>query len=220
MSRAFARFLSFVAHPLLVLSYVLLLQMALDPCSFGARQMSDPQSVVLLMSVFVCTVVLPGFAVALMKPLGLIKSLEMEDKQDRIGPYIVSGVFYLWLVKNLLSDGQTPQLYVIFALGATIGLFLAFLINIFSKISAHAVGMGGLVAMLLFLVVDWNDAGIVVPLPGGGLQISTFVVLILGIVLAGLVGTARLALKAHEPADIYRGYAVGFVSILLAAWVV
>ncbi|HNL40506.1 MAG TPA: hypothetical protein PKH43_15250, partial [Saprospiraceae bacterium] len=163
---------------------------------------------------------LPGFAVALMKPLGLIKSLEMEDKQDRIGPYIVSGVFYLWLVKNLLSDGQTPQLYVIFALGATIGLFLAFLINIFSKISAHAVGMGGLVAMLLFLVVDWNDAGIVVPLPGGGLQISTFVVLILGIVLAGLVGTARLALKAHEPADIYRGYAVGFVSILLAAWVV
>ncbi|MFN8303086.1 MAG: hypothetical protein U0U46_11365 [Saprospiraceae bacterium] len=220
MSRAFARFLSFVAHPLLVLSYVLLLQMALDPFSFGARQMSDPQSVVLLMSVFVCTVVLPGFAVALMKPLGLIKSLEMEDKQDRIGPYIVSGVFYLWLVKNLLSDGQTPQLYVIFALGATIGLFLAFLINIFSKISAHAVGMGGLVAMLLFLVVDWNDAGIVVPLPGGGLQISTFVVLILGIVLAGLVGTARLALKAHEPADIYRGYAVGFVSILLAAWVV
>ncbi|HNM26245.1 MAG TPA: hypothetical protein PKL15_12480, partial [Saprospiraceae bacterium] len=184
MSRAFARFLSFVAHPLLVLSYVLLLQMALDPFSFGARQMSDPQSVVLLMSVFVCTVVLPGFAVALMKPLGLIKSLEMEDKQDRIGPYIVSGVFYLWLVKNLLSDGQTPQLYVIFALGATIGLFLAFLINIFSKISAHAVGMGGLVAMLLFLVVDWNDAGIVVPLPGGGLQISTFVVLILGIVLA------------------------------------
>lgn len=220
MSRALARFLSFVAHPLLVLTYVLILQLALDPYAFGARRMSDPQSVVLLMSVFVCTVLLPGFAVALMKPLGLIKSLEMDDKQDRIGPYIVSGVFYLWLVKNLLSDGQTPQLYVIFALGATTGLFLAFLINIFSKISAHAVGMGGFVAMLMFMVMDWNDSGIVLPVPGGILQISMFVLLILAIVLAGLVGTARLALRAHEPADVYRGYAIGFVSILLASWVV
>ncbi|MCC7507246.1 MAG: hypothetical protein IT259_18210 [Saprospiraceae bacterium] len=216
MSRTFAHIISFVAHPLLVLSYILVLLLVLDPYAFGARRITDPQAMVLLISVFVCTFVLPGFAVALMKPLGLIKSLQMHDKQDRIGPYIVSGVFFLWLVKNLLSDGQTPRLFVVFTLGATIGLFLAFLINIFSKISAHAVGMGGFVAMLLLMVVHWNESGVVIPVPGGILQISLLVVLALGIVLAGLTGTARLVLRAHEPADVYRGYVVGILAVLIA----
>ncbi len=216
MNRSFAHFLSYVGHPLLVLTYALLILLALDPYAFGVRNMADPKAVVLVVSVFVCTFLLPGFGVALMKPLGLIKSLSMPDKQERIGPYIVSGVFYLWLVKNLLSEGQTPQLYTVFTLGATIGLFLAFLVNIFTKISAHAVGMGGFVAMILLMVLQWNDAGIVVPVPGGILQFSLLVVLVLGVLLAGMVGTARLTLNAHEPADVYRGYAVGFVAVLVA----
>jgi membrane-associated phospholipid phosphatase len=33
------------------------------------------------------------------------------------------------------------------------------------------------------------------------------------------VGTARLALGAHTPADLYRGYAAGAVAVLLAAMV-
>jgi membrane-associated phospholipid phosphatase len=41
------------------------------------------------------------------------------------------------------------------------------------------------------------------------------VVLALGILFAGLVGTARLALKAHSPAELYIGYGVGCVAILI-----
>ena len=41
-------------------------------------------------------------------------------------------------------------------LGATIALFIAFFINIFSKISAHAVGMGGLVAMVLISIISFS----------------------------------------------------------------
>lgn len=216
MNRSLAQLVSFVAHPLLVLTYMLLILLWVDPYAFGVRHVGDPKAVVLTISVFVCTFLLPGIGVLLMKPLGLIKSLEMSDKQERTGPYIVTGVFYLWLVKNLMSETHTPELYTRFVLGAAIGLFLAFFVNIFSKISAHAVGMGGFVAMLLLLIVEGGSSGVSISTPAGAWQFSLLTLLAAGILLAGWTGMARLSLAAHQPADIYRGYAVGFLSVLLA----
>jgi membrane-associated phospholipid phosphatase len=217
MNKTLARLLSLLFHPLLVLTYALLLLMLINPYAFSVRSVADKRAMVLLLSVFSTSFMLPAFGVALMKPLGLIKTWQMEDKMERTGPYILSGVFYLWLYKNLLSNGQAPDLFATCALGATIGLFLAFFVNIFTKISAHAVGMGGLVAMLLLAMKTWGGGMFDVPALGGILQLSLNVVLAIIVVLAGLVGTARLALGAHEPRDLYRGYAVGIVAVLLAA---
>jgi len=216
MNRTLARFFSVVGHPLLMLTYSLLLLLTLNPYAFSVRSLTDKPAMLLLISVFTTSFVLPGFGVALLKPLGLVKSLALADKQERIGPYILSGVFYLWLYKNLASGGQTPALYTTFVLGATIGLFFAFFVNIFTKISAHAVGMGGLIAMLLMTGSVWGDTVFNIPMFGGAVQLSLNVVLALVVILAGLVGTARLALGAHTPADLYRGYAAGFVAMLLA----
>ncbi|HRI59905.1 MAG TPA: hypothetical protein PK228_09280 [Saprospiraceae bacterium] len=216
MNKTLARLISILFHPLLVLTYVLLLLMAVNPYAFSARSLTDKSAMILLISVFSTSFVLPAFGTALMKPLGLIKTLQMEDKLDRTGPYILTGIFYLWLYKNLDSTGQAPALFNSFVLGATIGLFFAFFINIFTKISAHAVGMGGMVAMLLMTDRAWEGAAIGLPAFGGAIQLSLNAVLALTAVLAGLVGTARLALGAHKPADMYRGYAAGVVAVLLA----
>lgn len=216
MNRTLATIISFLGHPLLILTYVLLILMAVNPFAFGVSDMADPKAVVLALSVFGATFIIPGFGVALMKPLGLIKSLHMEDKQDRTGPYIICGVFYLWLFKNLLSNGHAPALYAKFVLGATIALFLAFFINIFTKISAHAAGMGGMVVMLLLTALNWQSASFAIPVFNGTLQLSLLALSAFVIVLAGLVGTARLALGAHEPADLYRGYGAGILAVLLA----
>lgn len=216
MNRTLAHFFSIVGHPLLMLTYSLLLLLALNPYAFSVRSLTDKPAMLLLISVFTTSFVLPGFGVALLKPLGLVKSLALADKQERIGPYILSGVFYLWLYKNLASGGQAPALYTTFVLGATIGLFFAFFVNIFTKISAHAVGMGGLIAMLLMTGSVWGDTVFNIPMFGGAVQLSLNVVIALAVILAGLVGTARLALGAHTPADLYRGYAAGFVAMLLA----
>ena len=45
-------------------------------------------------------------------------------------------------------------------------------------------------------------------------------VVAIGIVLAGAVGASRLALGAHTPADLYRGYGVGFAAVVLASFMV
>ncbi len=216
MNLTLARILSYLGHPLLVLTYILLLLLAVNPFAFSARSITDHRAMLLLISVFTTTFLLPGFGVALMKPLGFIRSLEMESKQERIGPYIITGIFYLWLFKNLFSGAQVPSLFAVCVLGATVGLFFAFFVNIFTKISAHATGMGGLVAMVLLATVEWRGAGMGIPMFDGSLQISLTVLLALTVLFAGLIGTARLALKAHVPEDLYRGYTAGFRAVMLA----
>lgn len=220
MNRTLARILSFLGHPLLILTYILLLLLAINPYAFSARHMTDKRAMLLLISVFTTTFMLPGFGVALLKPLGFIDSLDMESKQERIGPYIITGIFYLWLFKNLFSGAQVPSLFSVCVLGATIGLFFAFFINIFTKISAHATGMGGLVAMVLLTTIEWRGLGVSLPVWGGSLQISLTALLAATILLAGLIGTARLALRAHVPVDLYRGYTAGFFAVMIAEFLI
>jgi hypothetical protein len=217
MNRTLAQALSYLGHPLLIVTYALLVLLAVNPFAFGVRQITDPRAFLLLLSVFGSTFLIPGFGVALMKPLGLIRSLEMQDKQERTGPFIITGVFYLWVFKNLASGGNTPVLFAEFMLGATIALFLAFFFNIFTKISIHATGMGGLTAMMILLLREWPGAVLSIPLFGGALQISLTLLLAAAIVFAGLVCTARLALGAHSLNEIYHGFAAGMVAVMVAA---
>jgi hypothetical protein len=204
---------------MLVLTYMLLILLAYNPFAFGVRTIADPKAVVLILSVLFTTVVIPGFGLIAMKPLGLIKSVQLDDRQDRTGPYIISGIFFLWLFKNVSAGGVAPELFSKFVLGATIGLFLDFFINIFIKISAHATGMGGLVAMLLVTNLSWNPNLFELHMFGGTLQLSMLALLAVGIVFAGLVGSARLALSAHTPVQLYLGYIVGFISVVVANWI-
>ena len=219
MNKTLAQLLSILFHPLLVLTYALLLLMALNPYAFSVRSLGDKRAMILFISVFSTSFMLPAFGTALMKPLGLIKTWEMKDKLERTGPYILSGIFYLWLYKNLDATDQAPALFNQFVLGATIGLFFAFFFNIFTKISAHAVGMGGLFGMLLLTDRAWGGGILNVSAFGGTFQLSLNMLLAIVAILAGLVGTARLTLGAHVPADLYRGYAAGFVAVLLASLV-
>ncbi len=218
MPRSLALLLSIIGHPLLVPTYALLLLLSIDPYAFGVHSMHDKQAVFLIISVFTTSALIPGIGIAVMKPLGFVHSLESPDRQDRTGPYIVTGVFYLWLFKNLSAGTQVPKIYLICLLGATIGLFLAFFINIFTKISAHATGMGGLAGMLLLTAFLWPGQALSFPVFGGVVQISLTAAAAGMVLIAGLVGSARLVLKAHVLQDLWQGYAVGISAVWLAKW--
>jgi len=211
MHPSIARTLSFLGHPLLVLTYMLLIMLVINPFAFGAQHMGDKRTVILFFYVVSTTFLIPGLGVSLLKPLGLVQSFEMRDKQERIGPYIITGIFYLWMYKNF-ANGVVPELYAKFVLGATVGLFFAFFANIFFKISAHATGMGGFIAMVLLLAFEWSGS----VLAAGPMLFSMNAILVLVIVFAGLVGSARLALGGHKPAELWLGYLSGFVAVLLA----
>lgn len=218
MSVGFARFFSAIGHPLFLMTYTLLFLLCVNPYAFGVSGPGDHRAILLTISVFATTCLLPGLGIALMKPLGLLNNLEMPDQQERIGPYIIGGVFYLWLYINLSKGGQTPPLFNGLVLGSTIALFVCFFANIFTKISVHAAGVGGLVAMVLLTMTHWEERTFDFGAFGGTVSVSLLVMLALAVLLAGLVGTARLAMDAHTPSQLYRGFAAGFICAFIGVW--
>lgn len=213
-----AKIISVLFHPLLILTYMLVLFLLVNPYVFGIHSIQEPFGMQLVLRVFLSSFFIPLVAVLMLRFTGLVQSLEMPERQERIIPYIVTGIFYLWLFRNLVDNTTIPRLFSSFALGTTISLFLAFFINLFSKISAHAVGMGGIIGMIVLLMNYFPDYNVVqLPLSGGDvLEVSTTIVLMLALLLAGVVGSSRLSLKAHEPLDLYGGYFVGFVGQMIA----
>jgi hypothetical protein len=153
----------------------------------------------------------------MMKALGMVDSFELKDKQERIGPYIITGIFYLWIFVNFKNNSQIPSAFTTFVLGSTIALFIAFFLNIFTKISAHAVGMGGLIGMVTILMIlyDYHSFSFEIAYVGN-IEMGLSTLLMMVIMLAGMVGSARLLLKAHVPSQVYAGYVVGFSSQFFA----
>jgi hypothetical protein len=209
--------ISYLFHPLLMVTYMLALLLLINPYLFGVGAISDKAAKLLLLQVFLSTFFIPAFAVVMLRLVGMLQSLEMPTRQERIVPYVITGIFYLWLARNFLGNPQIPTAFTCFVLGSTIALFLAFFMNIFSKISAHAVGMGGLVGMVVVTMLFFSYGAFSIHTNAfGTLEVSMSSVLIAAVLLAGLVGTARLLLQAHEPMDLYGGYLVGFASQLIA----
>lgn len=205
--------ISYLFHPLLMLTYILVLILLANPFLFGIRHFSEGSKLILLTLLY--TYLYPAFAVLMMKALGMIDSLEMKTKNERIGPFLATGIFYLWFFRNIYSDPNMPIAFIAAVLGATIGLFIAFFVNIFYKISLHAVGVGGLIGVS-FITISYFSYGIMPIDKLGLIQISTYYLLFATILISGAVGTARLVLKAHRPQEIYFGYLLGFATQLLS----
>lgn len=213
--RTLAQIFSWIFHPLLILTYMLIFLLVVNPYPFGVPEWKD--RLPLIAEVFANTFLIPAFALIMFRLVGFAKSMEMKTTQERIGPYIASGVLYLWLFVNLQHHPNVPSPYKSFVLGATISLFMAFFINNFSKISAHAVGMGGLLGMILIAIENYYGGSFTLA-PAGWFEwrLDMLDALLLVILAAGIVGSSRLLLRAHEPMEVYGGYLVGFGGQLLA----
>lgn len=216
MTRILAQFTSIIMHPLFIIGYVLLFLIYANPYIFG---FSGPKAQGLVMiSVLTISVMFPLIAIIMMKALGLISSLEMPDKRERIGPLIITGLFYMWLYVNVRNNDNIPGALSFFVLGSTIAVFIALTINSFTKISLHAIAAGGFLMGMTFIVYNWTYGYIDIPIPFLDLEWrwSDRMVMLVVILLSGAVGTARLYLKAHVQDEIYGGYIVGILAQIIA----
>jgi len=216
MARIIAKFTSIIMHPLFIIGYVLIFLILANPYIFG---FSGPKAQgLVLISVLTISVMFPMIAILMMKALGLISSLEMPDKKERIGPLIITGLFYMWLYVNIRNNDNIPAALSFFVLGCTIAVFIALTINSFTKISLHAIAGGGFLTGMLFIVYHWTYGYVDIPLPFLGLEWrwSDRMVMLVVMLLSGAIGTARLYLKAHRQDEIYGGYIVGILAQLIA----
>lgn len=206
--RALAMIISIIFHPLFVLSYAYVLLAYFNPFLFGEASTERIFALgklnskgLLFVHLLSFSCIIPLVGVLLMRGLGMVRTLSLTTQDERKIPYILTGLFYMALVAQSSTTGL-PLEIKIFILGATIALFVAFFINLFTKISMHTVGMGGFLAMIIIIIARSY----------GGAEFL-FIFAILG---CGLVGTSRLLLGAHQVSDIYGGYFVGFLAQFVA----
>lgn len=213
--RTSAQIVSIVFHPLLIIIYLLMILIALNPYLFALQDLHE--KTVFFVYTFVNTLIIPVIAIFIMKMLGIVQSLQMQDKKERIGPLIVIGSLYLWMFINFKGNPSVPELFVSFILGSVLAIFLAFFINNFTKLSLHSAGLGGLVTILLIMKFNLEyDSFYINIFNWFGALISVDLLLIVAIIISGIVSSARLYLGAHSSFQIYLGFIVGIITQLIA----
>ena len=207
-------FISLVFHPVFILYYIFLCLYMITPVEFIFSD--DKQWFALNVMIIGMSIFFPTVSLLALRASGLVSSIRLEDPKQRIGPMIASIIFYVWLFLNYRQFDVGPKIYEANILGATMALCASFFVNNFSKISLHSVGVGGLVGAAALFRVVFTKAYYILPYGDLEIQISPNIFLSVIIVIAGLVGTVRLFLRAHRPQDVYGGFLIGFVCQLAA----
>ena len=204
--RIFFKIVSIIFHPLLLPTYGTVLFLWANPSVQPQQPIEKGEMLApkfLLISVFVNTFFMPFVAIVMMKFLGFIKTFEMKDKMERIIPLIATMTFYMWAFMVVRGNfPYVPKIFKVFILGTVISVVLSFIINLGFKLSIHMVGVSGLLAAIMLMMISSEK--------------SLFLVLIGVVILSGLVATARLYLKAHTIKELYFGFLVGLSSQMIA----
>jgi membrane-associated phospholipid phosphatase len=190
-----AHLISFTFHPVFMPTIMAYAMYRFVPAYFAGIS-SKEYSFKYLLPIFIITAFFPIISVLIMKGLDFIKSIHLYDPKDRIIPLITSMVFYFWMYwvfKNI----NAPFMLRVLTLGGFWGIIALFMVNIFYKVSMHTAGAGGMLGMLIVLMM-LSPVSLTLPL-------------FLGLIVAGIIGTARLLLGAHQPSEIWLGYILGIV---------
>lgn len=185
--RKIAFAISFLLHPLLVPTYVLL---AIP----SAAELPVAWQWTLIALVVTLTVLLPVIFTWIFRMLGMVSSWYLVSREERVYPVLAVSVCY-YMTYFFLRGVHVSALFSYYMLGAALLAVLSLATGLFMKVSLHMVAAGSAVGLFLGLALHF------------GLDLKQWI--LVSLLLAGLTGSARLALEAHRPAEIYTGFAMG-----------
>ncbi|MBC6991608.1 hypothetical protein [Hymenobacter sp. BT491] len=195
MNKSLAMGLSVVFHPLLMPSYLYYVV---------CYQLSDvvmypllPERWVVLGTVVLFTLVLPTLGTGALYALGLIDSVQLRKRQQRTWPFLLATVSFAAAAVVLWQPHRFDALLSYIIAGMAVAVALTFVVTLHWQISAHGVGVGGATAWLALLSLKSGTSS---PALGWLVGFS---------LIAWAVVSARLALNAHTPAQVWAGLALG-----------
>tara|TARA_B110000483_G_C17758846_1_gene375316 strand:- start:44 stop:550 length:507 start_codon:yes stop_codon:yes gene_type:complete len=159
-----------------------------------------------MMMIAILMVGFPLISLAIMKGLGMLNNFTMKNVKERFIPMIAIATYYLWTFMMFKPDSKTafatdPVLSNMI-LGCVVSIFLAFFFNSFYKISLHAIAAGGMLSVIMNIM----------PIASYDMKFM----LLGGIVLVGLITSARLYLKEHTNKEVYMGFFAGYFAQFFA----
>ncbi len=148
-------------------------------------------------------IVLPVCFIPMLFFFKMVKTIELNARRERILPYVFTLLFY-YFAYFILKRAKAPTVVISMILASIITLSLTLIFSFRWKISAHMVGIGGLI-------------GAMIALSSRMLFNVTFILACL-ILVGGFIGSSRLFLNAHKPGEIYAGFAIGIAASFLTVY--
>ncbi|MDD2436774.1 MAG: hypothetical protein PHG27_07675 [Massilibacteroides sp.] len=190
--KIFANVISILFHPLLMITYGMVMTLLYTYLSIYPLNMK----LVMIGGAFVCTGLVPGLFILLLKLSGSVSDLEVTDRSERVLPFLVmifSVLVFIFFIRRM----QVPFWFVGILIGVVLSLLLSLVVNFYWKISIHGVGIGGLIGAVMGIArIHMVNAS------------WLFMLLIL---IAGSLATARIILNKHTPMQMYAGICLGFI---------
>ncbi len=198
-----SKIVTYLFHPLLMPTYALIIMF--NSNTHYSYMPFEAQRLIYIL-VFSTTFLLPVSIIPFLINLKIISNFNMEKSGERIIPLAITALFYYF---SYYIIARLPVSTLVFIktmiLASLLLITLNLIITIKWKISAHLIGIGGLLSSMFFYAVYF---------------VANFnILLIILCLIAGLVGYARLYLQAHTPAQVYAGFLLGFFGMWLVLYV-
>lgn len=151
---------------------------------------------ILLVSV-IFTLVFPILTILLFRIFGFVKSVKLESKEERRLPLLLS-IGYFFMAYHFLFTKLPiiPSVFWNLPFAGALLLLITYLINLKYQISIHMLSSGAMLATLCVFHIQF------------GMDLRFWIAI--GVLVCGLVASARLWLNAHSTVQIYSGFFVGF----------
>ncbi|HCP40453.1 MAG TPA: hypothetical protein DIT65_01555 [Cryomorphaceae bacterium] len=188
-----AQLLSYTLHPGLLPTVGALYILFIHPDVFAFESI-----IKILFIVFTGTYLIPLLVIYILTVLGIIESVHLIRKQDRIYPYMVAA-FSAILTSRILMNIGAPREIVYSTLASAFVLVVSSVLIPFFKSSAHMAGVAGFTGLYLALFERYS----------AGNLYTMF--LLVG--LCGATAWARILLKRHSLRELLSGAVLGFVGI-------
>lgn len=150
------------------------------------------------------TIFFPLITLLIAWKLKFVESIYLKTQRDRIIPLIAIMIYYFWVYQVFKRHFNAPLILNVLFLGSFWGIILLFIGNIFFKVSMHTTAAGGMIGIMLILMFTG--------------QVNFLIPFLIVLLVAGLIGTARMILNAHSPLEIWLGYFAGLIAQLGAYW--
>jgi membrane-associated phospholipid phosphatase len=192
-----AHLLSTIFSPLLMATYAIILAMELSFLCF----IPTSTKLMVILETFLATTAIPVIGIFLMSKLKIVSNPKLTERADRLWPYLLETICFIGMAVYLFYI-NAPAWLSLFLLGGAVALIVLAIVNSKWKMSGHATGMGGLSAMIFYLMLSGNSLG--------SLQWEFLTI----IILSGAVCTSRIILERHTLGQVAAGFLNGAVWVL------
>lgn len=194
-----SRLLSWIFSPLFSPTYAVIIifiisQLAVLPMSVKISS---------VVATFITTCVVPAGVIMALYLMGYVSDPGLNKRDERTLPYLISVLCYIACI-IFFYRANAPEWMLLFMAGATVACIINIVVNRWWKISAHAAGVAGIVALIVRIAVD-NLA-----------VVDTFWWMTGSILVTGAVMTARVYMQRHTLWQVVAGAFNGFVCVYIA----